>query len=279
VWRVFWLTFSISVVGTFGPIRQDSLLYEIVDSWKKSESIGQEGLSVNGKVFLKKGMCLSNIKLPENKMAILGMNDRYIFRLVATTSPNPIYGLEFVDEPSDGFFGDALGFAKAPFFVGWNSVGFSLLDILQDRNYMVQRVGAEVVDETECIHFTWKRHKGSSDDVFPEIGDFWVSKSHGYAIKKYEYGSSVSHSGLVSQYQQLQGCYFPSVILIGKANGLNTMKATYKIEDVPDENFFLPHYGFPDPDIGRKPSISLTRIVCFVLVGAGVLLLWMKFRQ
>jgi hypothetical protein len=255
---------------------------DVLPSWNRAKTKFAQGVVVNEKVFAKGDLRVSHIKLPGNKKMVLGLNSKYSFQLVAADSPNASFGLEILEEPNPLRMADAFGVGKSPFHIGWGGHDLCLLELATDKDFQINYEGLEVVDGENCSRFSWKSLRPNPDQARPPVGTFWVADSRDYALKKYSWAYAGEfkgeNSGLVREYVTIDGMAFPSRIDIKRWEGIDqpisgTKNLSYRFESLPDDQFYLPYYGFPDPEGDARPPLSRTTVVLLVLSGIAITIL------
>jgi hypothetical protein len=281
---VFGLLGSLAVIA--GANEETSFERDVLPAWNRAKAKFAQGVVINEKIFAKGDLRISHVKLPENKKMVLGLNPLYGFTLVATDSSNASFGLYRLEEPYPDRLADAIGMGKSPFHIGWGGFDLCLLELATDKDFQVDYEGTEMVDGESCSRFSWKRLRANPDKAIPPDGTFWVADSRDYALKKYLWAyageSKRENSGLVREYVTIDGLVFPSRIDIKWWSGTDQpisgpMNLSYRFENLSDDQFYLPYYGFPDPNQIARPKLSRSMIVLLVLSGIAILFLIVRF--
>lgn len=239
----------------------------VAEVQKHNVPIGKPELKLSMRIAVNRTMRLKEEISKGGEQQFFVKNDAYAFYL-HRSQPVKKYAIEFLEQLDTGGSYDArieeleANNVNAIVLAGYCFLYIPLADLVESPAFQVKHVGIVQVDGEELVRIEFDHLTDDPQRKRNRYSDAWMhcDPARGWILR--ECGTTLFHGGVIERkiaFGEVNGGIpIPKTITalytapkISKAAKRIVISVNVLQQDIPDAEFYLPHYGFPKPRFQR----------------------------
>lgn len=198
---------------------------------------------------------------------VTARNDKYAFR-IRRSPANTKYSIEFLqelggDSDLDSLIKDADLEARAFFIIPWMVFRVPISQLVKSPDFRVRKISRVDSNGIEAVRIDFDHLTDDPNRKMERLSDAYLvcDPANGWGLR--EYCATLHHGGIVQHIIEFGAqidsvpitSKFTSVYSVPKSTSVvrHTVMAAEEVsEDVSDDEFYLSHYGLPEPNFERS---------------------------